>query len=123
MSPSADVLKYSGRPFSVIYPLYTFEGESSQPSTTSLRFVQALWWLFGVIIVSTYAANLVAFLAVEIYKPPFRYLSEVLEQEEFQFGTLGGSMWFNMFKVMYFNVFQWRLVQLLSFSFVIIGNK
>ncbi len=41
-------------------------GHSTQPITVSLRSFLSSWWIFCIIIISVYTANLVAFLAVEV---------------------------------------------------------
>ncbi len=37
-----------------------------------------------------------AFLAVEIYKPPFTTIDELASQSEYKFGTLGGTIFVDM---------------------------
>ena len=48
---------------------------------------------------ATYTANLVAFLSVDQYYPPFASAYEIANQDEFKFGTLGGSAFEGYFQV------------------------
>ncbi len=57
------------------------------------------WWLFCIIIVATYVANLVAFLAVTQHTLPFTSLEQLQANTDYKFGTLGGSGWILFFKV------------------------
>ena len=43
------------------------------------------------VITATYSANLIAFLSVEKYRVPFNNLAQLASQEEYKFGTLGGT--------------------------------
>ena len=65
----------------------------------SLRTLAAVWWLFALIISTTYSANLVAFLAVEKSTVPFKTLHDLSIQTEYKFGTLGASVWSQLFEV------------------------
>ena len=64
-----------------------FTGDAIQPTAGSNRFMISCWWIFCVIITATYSANLIAFLSVEIYYPPFNNLQELYNQDEYKFGT------------------------------------
>ena len=57
------------------------------------------WWLFCVIIAATYCANLMAFLTVDKYQAPFNTISEMSNQDEYQFGALGAASVSSMFQV------------------------
>ncbi len=84
----------------MIYDIFNFfAGSTTFPIATSLRLIVAIWWLFCLVIISTYSANLIAFLAVDRYTPPFRTLYDVSNQQAFQFGVLGGTGWLNLFGV------------------------
>ena len=50
-------------------------------------------------IMTTYSGNLIAFLAIDKHSPPFETLHHLANQEEFSFGTLGGSGWLDIFQV------------------------
>ncbi len=48
---------------------------------------------------ATFTANLIAFLAVDKYTPPFEDLEGLTEQSEYAVGILGGSTWNDLFQV------------------------
>jgi hypothetical protein len=48
---------------------------------------------------ATYSGNLIAFLTVTKEKPPFDSLSEMVAQDEYEWGTLGGTYWMTWFEV------------------------
>ena len=66
-------------------------GGVESPKTQSVRVVIGFWWMVCIIITATYSANLFAFFTV--FKPsfPFNNLEELLGQDDYMFGTLGGT--------------------------------
>ncbi|CAF1418200.1 unnamed protein product, partial [Rotaria sordida] len=56
------------------------------------RVVTSAWWFFSLILVSSYTANLAAFLTVERLVPPIDSVEELAKQTDIRYGTLiGGS--------------------------------
>ena len=46
------------------------------------------------VIVGTYCGNLIAFLTVTKYNPPFNTVKEMLQlRDDYKWGTLGGTIW------------------------------
>ena len=56
------------------------------------RLVTGGSWCFVVIVASIYSGNLVAFLAAPKVVPPFNNLEELLEQSDYKFGYLRGTV-------------------------------
>ncbi len=83
----------------LFYYVFVISGDLQLPAAVSSRIMLSAWWVFCLVIVSTFSANLIAFLAIDIYKIPFKNLYEVLFQTEFQYGILGGTAWMSMFQV------------------------
>ncbi len=54
---------------------------------------------------ATFTANLIAFLAVDKYTPPFEDLEGFTNQDQYVIGILGGSTWKDLFQVFSFFVF------------------
>jgi hypothetical protein len=50
-------------------------------SAFSTRMVAGLWWFFTLIMISSYTANLAAFLTVERMESPIGKSEEILEPE------------------------------------------
>ena len=69
------------------------------PISYSSRVVMAAWWIFCIVVVSTYAANLIAFLSVTKFSLPFDTREEMVAQGKFKFGTLGSTGWVDDLKV------------------------
>ena len=67
--------------------------------TGSARMFVSAWWLFCVIIAAIYSGNLTASFAVTLYDPSFTTLQEMLQEGTYDFGTVPGTIWFDIFKV------------------------
>lgn len=58
------------------------------------RIVGSVWWFFTLIIISSYTANLAAFLTVERMVTPINSAEDLAAQTEVKYGTLyHGSTW------------------------------
>ena len=57
-------------------------GIEPRPSTFSGRSMLGFWWLFTILITSTYTANLAAYLTVSIPQQPINSLEELVAQTE-----------------------------------------
>ena len=55
--------------------------------------------MFCIVMMATFTANLIAFLAVDKYNPPFEDLEGLVNQNQYAFGILGGSTWNDLFQV------------------------
>ena len=65
----------------------------------STRMVAALWWLFTMIMVSSYTANLAAFLTIERLESPIESIEDLVRQTEIQYGCINFPFVKNLFKV------------------------
>lgn len=66
---------------------------------TSTRIVGGIWWFFTLIIISSYTANLAAFLTVERMMTPIEDVEDLAEQNEIVYGTLAGGSTMSFFRV------------------------
>ncbi|XP_031357210.1 glutamate receptor ionotropic, kainate 2-like isoform X4 [Photinus pyralis] len=66
------------------------------PQATSTRIVGGIWWFFTLIIISSYTANLAAFLTVERMITPIENAEDLAGQTDIPYGTLesGSTMTF-----------------------------
>ena len=55
------------------------------------RVVTSAWWFFSLILVSSYTANLAAFLTVEKLVTPIETVEDLAKQTEIRYGTLKGG--------------------------------
>lgn len=67
--------------------------------SVSGRVVGSVWWFFTLIIISTYTANLAAFLTVERMLTPIENADDLAKQTDIQYGTLAGGSTNAFFKV------------------------
>jgi len=63
------------------------------------RVVGSVWWFFTLIIISTYTANLAAFLTGERMLTPIENADDLAKQTEIHYGTLRGGSTNAFFKV------------------------
>ncbi|XP_057667899.1 glutamate receptor ionotropic, kainate 2-like isoform X2 [Diorhabda carinulata] len=72
------------------------QGSDLNPKATSTRIVGGIWWFFTLIIISSYTANLAAFLTVERMITPIENAEDLAGQTEISYGTLesGSTMTF-----------------------------
>lgn len=65
----------------------------------STRTLAAVWWFFTLILISSYTANLAAFLTVENVVSPIESAEDLASQTEIKFGTTEGGSTMDFFKV------------------------
>lgn len=58
-----------------------------------------IWWFFTLIIISSYTANLAAFLTVERTIAPIETVADLAGQSVIQYGTLHGGSTMSFFRV------------------------
>lgn len=63
------------------------------------RIVGGVWWFFTLIIISSYTANLAAFLTVERMVTPINSADDLAKQTEVEYGTLESSSTQDFFRV------------------------
>ncbi|ESO96449.1 hypothetical protein LOTGIDRAFT_115645 [Lottia gigantea] len=68
------------------------------PSTMASRMIIGFWWIFSIIMAATYSGNLIAFLTVTRDTLPFETLAEMLQQDTYKWGIMGGSATETLFK-------------------------
>nr|XP_015925655.2 glutamate receptor ionotropic, kainate 2 isoform X3 [Parasteatoda tepidariorum] len=64
------------------------QGSDIAPKATSTRTVAALWWFFTLIMISSYTANLAAFLTAERMKSPIESAEDLARQSDIQYGCV-----------------------------------
>lgn len=66
---------------------------------TSTRIVSGIWWFFTLIIISSYTANLAAFLTVERMITPIENAEDLASQTDITYGTLDSGSTMTFFRV------------------------
>ncbi|XP_048767442.1 glutamate receptor ionotropic, kainate 2-like isoform X2 [Ostrea edulis] len=74
------------------------QGSDVNPRAISTRIVGATWWFFTLIIISSYTANLAAFLTVERMISPIESAEDLATQNTISYGTLEGGSTMTFFK-------------------------
>lgn len=62
----------------------------------------SVWWFFTLILISSYTANLAAFLTVERMVTPIKSVDDLARQTEVEYGTLNGGSSKEFFEVSVF---------------------
>jgi len=78
------------------YSLAAFmqQGCDLTPPSIAGRIAAAVWWFFTIILISSYTANLAAFLTVERMVAPIKTPEDLAMQTDVSYGTLlHGSTW------------------------------
>ncbi|XP_043657344.1 glutamate receptor ionotropic, kainate 2 isoform X2 [Drosophila teissieri] len=89
------------------------QGSNLYPRATSTRIVGGCWFFFCLIIISSYTANLAAFLTVERMISPIESASDLAEQTEISYGTLEGGSTMTFFRDSKIGIYQkmWRYME------------
>lgn len=65
----------------------------------STRLAASLWWFFALIVISSYTANLAAFLTTTRMEDTIKNVDDLAKQTEIKYGTVGGGSTMAFFKV------------------------
>ena len=76
----------------------TCQGSGLNPKAASTRIVGGIWWFFTLIIISSYTANLAAFLTVERMITPIENAEDLAKQKDIAYGTLSGGSTMTFFR-------------------------
>ncbi|UYV75518.1 GRIK1 [Cordylochernes scorpioides] len=91
----------------------SFQGCDLNPRAASTRIIGALWWFFTLIMISSYTANLAAFLTVERMITPIESVEDLAEQSKIGYGTLEGGSTMTFFRDSKIETYQkmWRYME------------
>ena len=64
------------------------QGSDLTPKSISTRMIAAMWWFFTLIMISSYTANLAAFLTVERMESPIESAEDLAKQTKIKYGCL-----------------------------------
>ncbi|XP_057690349.1 glutamate receptor ionotropic, kainate 5 isoform X2 [Corythoichthys intestinalis] len=67
------------------------QGSEIMPRALSTRCVSGVWWAFTLIIISSYTANLAAFLTVQRMEVPIESPDDLADQTNIEYGTIHGG--------------------------------
>ncbi|XP_071050374.1 glutamate receptor ionotropic, kainate 2-like isoform X13 [Onthophagus taurus] len=83
------------------------------PQATSTRIVGGIWWFFTLIIISSYTANLAAFLTVERMITPIENAEDLAGQTDIPYGTLDSGSTMTFFRDSMIETYKkmWRFME------------
>ncbi|CAF0913490.1 unnamed protein product [Rotaria sordida] len=67
------------------------QGADISPSAISTRLISGIWWFFTLILISSYTANLAAFLTVEKFVNTIESAEDLIKQTKIKYGVLRGG--------------------------------
>ncbi|KAG9355790.1 hypothetical protein JZ751_000632, partial [Albula glossodonta] len=100
---------------SLWFPIGGFmqQGSEIMPRALSTRCVSGVWWAFTLIIISSYTANLAAFLTVQRMEVPIESPDDLADQTNIQYGTIQGGSTMTFFMNSRYQTYQrmWNYMQ------------
>uniref|UniRef100_A0A674PBD7 Glutamate receptor n=1 Tax=Takifugu rubripes TaxID=31033 RepID=A0A674PBD7_TAKRU len=75
------------------------QGSELMPKALSTRIVGGIWWFFTLIIISSYTANLAAFLTVERMESPIDSADDLAKQTKIEYGVVEDGSTMTFFKI------------------------
>ncbi|XP_036451150.1 glutamate receptor ionotropic, kainate 1 [Colossoma macropomum] len=100
-NPSSDVMENN---FTLLNSLWfgvaalMRQGSELMPKALSTRIVGGIWWFFTLIIISSYTANLAAFLTVERMDAPIDSADDLAKQTRIEYGAVRDGSTMTFFK-------------------------
>ncbi|XP_018331081.1 glutamate receptor ionotropic, kainate 2 isoform X2 [Agrilus planipennis] len=82
------------------------QGSNLAPKAVSTRMVAGMWWFFTLIMISSYTANLAAFLTVERMDSPIESAEDLAKQTKIKYGALRGGSTAAFFRDSNFTTYQ-----------------
>ncbi|XP_059195163.1 glutamate receptor ionotropic, kainate 3 [Centropristis striata] len=74
------------------------QGSELMPKALSTRIIGGIWWFFTLIIISSYTANLAAFLTVERMDSPVVSADDIAKQTKIEYGVVKDGATMTFFK-------------------------
>uniref|UniRef100_A0A8C3QW75 Glutamate receptor n=1 Tax=Cyanoderma ruficeps TaxID=181631 RepID=A0A8C3QW75_9PASS len=78
--------------------LQTHPSSELMPKALSTRIIGGIWWFFTLIIISSYTANLAAFLTVERMESPIDSADDLAKQTKIEYGAVKDGATMTFFK-------------------------
>ncbi|CAF1301921.1 unnamed protein product [Rotaria sp. Silwood1] len=88
------------------------QGSDVSPSAMSTRLISGIWWFFTLILISSYTANLAAFLTVEKPVNSIESAEDLIKQTNIKYGLLRGGSTEQFFRESNIPTYQaiWRYI-------------
>ncbi|XP_063750273.1 glutamate receptor ionotropic, delta-1-like isoform X1 [Eleginops maclovinus] len=82
----------------IVYGAFVHQGGDGVIGSVALRIVMGSWWLFTLIVCSSYTANLAAYLTVSRMDHAIRSFQDLARQMEVDYGTVRDSAVYDYFR-------------------------
>ncbi|XP_059180131.1 glutamate receptor ionotropic, delta-1-like isoform X2 [Centropristis striata] len=82
----------------IVYGAFVHQGGDGVVSSVALRIVMGSWWLFTLIVCSSYTANLAAYLTVSRMDHAIRSFQDLARQIDVDYGTVRDSAVYDYFR-------------------------
>ncbi|XP_010868626.1 glutamate receptor ionotropic, kainate 4 isoform X1 [Esox lucius] len=82
------------------------QGTAISPHALSTRCLSTVWWFFTLIIVSSYTANMAAFLTIQRMEVPIDSVDDLADQTTIEYGTMQGGSTMNFFQNSQYETYQ-----------------
>ncbi|ELT90209.1 hypothetical protein CAPTEDRAFT_167269 [Capitella teleta] len=82
------------------------QGTDKEPRSVTERLAGSVWWFFTLILISSYTANLAAFLTVARMKTAVNSADDLAKQTEIKYGTVTGGSTEEFFQTSKIEVYQ-----------------
>ncbi|CAB3386125.1 Hypothetical predicted protein [Cloeon dipterum] len=82
------------------------QGSDIAPKAVSTRMVAGMWWFFTLIMISSYTANLAAFLTVERMDATIESAEDLAKQTKIKYGAVSGGSTLSFFANSNFSLYQ-----------------
>jgi glutamate receptor, ionotropic, invertebrate len=92
------------------------QGSDIAPTAVSTRMVAGIWWFFTLIMVSSYTANLAAFLTIESMSSPIKSVEDLANQNVIKYGAKRDGSTASFFRVSFLLFQEMRKAIKLSFN-------
>jgi Ligand-gated ion channel/Bacterial extracellular solute-binding proteins, family 3 len=99
-----------------VYGTLVGPGTDAFPTRFSGQILSASWWFVGLILVSSYTANLAAFLTVTKIETDIKNVADLAEQRQVKYGTVKNTYAASMFGKSQLPLFQkmWQFMTVLN---------
>lgn len=88
------------------------QGSDVAPIALCVRFAAGMWFFFALILISSYTANLAAFLTVETLERPIESVSDLAKQNEIKYGSVKGGSTAGFFENSDLDIYQRMWVEM-----------
>nr|XP_020656261.1 glutamate receptor ionotropic, kainate 3 [Pogona vitticeps] len=99
------------------------QGSELMPKALSTRIIGGIWWFFTLIIISSYTANLAAFLTVERMESPIDSADDLAKQTKIEYGAVKDGATMTFFKKSKISTFEKMWAFMSSKPSVLVKNN